>query len=211
MARYRGAVCRLCRREGQKLHLKGERCNSPKCAIAKHAYPPGEKGAGAQRRGKVSTYGLQLRAKQEAKRMYGLLERQFRRYFEIAERSHGITGTMLLQLLERRLDNIVFRLGLAASRAAGRLLVTHGHIRVDGKKVDIPSYLLSAGQTVSLVPKMKESKAVLSAMDYANTVGRLGWLEWNPDLQQGRLLSIPDRDQIPSPIKEQLIVELYSK
>lgn len=211
MARYRGAVCRLCRRENQKLFLKGERCNSPKCAVSKKAYAPGEKGSAAQRRGKVSTYGLQLRAKQEAKRIYGVLERQFRRYFEIAERSHGITGTVLLQLLERRLDNIVYRLGLSPSRAAARLLITHGHVQVNGRKMNIPSSFVHPGQTITVTADVKENKVVMSAIDFANTVGRPEWLEWNSDLQQGKFLRIPDRDQIPSPIKEQLIVELYSK
>ncbi|HUT26209.1 MAG TPA: 30S ribosomal protein S4 [Sumerlaeia bacterium] len=211
MARYTGPVCRLCRREQKKLNLKGARCNSPKCSLTKKAYPPGERGGGLRRRGKASTYGLQLRAKQEAKRMYGVLERQFRRYFEIAERSKGITGTILLQLLERRLDNIVYRLGLAPSRSGARLLVSHGHVRLDGDRVDIPSCLVNVGQTVTLAPKMQEHPAVQAALDYADTVGRLQWLEWNSEIKQGRMLSIPDRDQIPSPLSEQLIVELYSK
>lgn len=200
----------MCRREGQQLFLKGDRCHS-KCPLNKKAYPPGEKGSAAARKGKMSTYGLQLRAKQQAKRMYGVLERQFRRYFEIADRTQGITGTVLLQLLERRLDNIVYRLGLASSRAASRMMVTHGHILVDGKKVDIPSYLVNEGQTVSVAPGMKENKAIVAALEYAATVGRLEWLNWNSDQMEGTLVSIPRREQIPSPVKEQLIVELYSK
>ncbi|MBN1868275.1 30S ribosomal protein S4 [Candidatus Sumerlaeota bacterium] len=211
MARYTGPVCRLCRREGRKLHLKGDRCNSPKCAFTKKGYPPGERGAGGQRQGKVSTYGLQLRAKEQAKRTYGVLERQFRRYFQIADRTPGITGTVLLQLLERRLDNIVYRLGLASSRAGARQLVTHGHVLVNGRRVDIASSLVKAGETISLSPKLKENPYVASAQAYADTVGRLEWLEWDSETKQGRLLRIPDRDQIPSDLKEQLIVELYSK
>lgn len=211
MARYRGAVCRLCRREGEKLFLKGERCNTPKCGVTKKAFPPGEKGSAVARRGKTSTYGLQLRAKQEAKRIYGVLERQFRRYFEIADRSHDITGTVLLQLLERRLDNIVYRLGFAGSRPQARLLVAQGHILVDGKRVDIPSALMSPGQVVSVDPKMSEKPSVLNALEFANTIGRLEWLDWNPEQKQGKIVAIPQRNQIPSPVKEQLIVELYSK
>ncbi len=212
MARYTGPVCRLCRREGQKLFLKGDRCNSPKCGYTKKAYPPGERG-GTQsfRRSKTSTYSLQLRAKQQAKRTYGVLERQFRRYFAMADHNPGVTGTVLLQILEGRLDNIVFRLGFARSRAAARSLVCHGHVRVGGKRVDIPSYQVKAGQTVSLSPKLKEHVGVMSSLDYANTVGRLEWLDWDAERQEGKLLSIPERSQIPSALQEQLIVELYSK
>jgi len=211
VARYTAAVCRLCRREGKKLNLKGTRCNSPKCSLTKKAYPPGEKGAGIRRRGKVSTYGLQLRAKQVAKRSYGVLERQFRRYFKIADKSKGITGTVLLQLLERRLDNIVYRIGFASSRAAARVLVGHGHVRVNGRKVDVPSCLVNVGESVTLNKKMLENQSVAAALDYADTVGRLEWLEWNSDLKQGTLLRIPDRQQIPMDLDEQRIVELYSR
>lgn len=211
MARYTGAVCRLCRREGKKLNLKGARCYSPKCAYTKKGYPPGERGSGVRRRGKVSTYGVQLRAKQEARRTYGVLERQFRRYFKMADKSKGITGTVLLQLLERRLDNLTYRMGFASSRAAARLLVCHGHVRVNDRKVDIPSYQVKVGQSITVVPKMLENQNVLSALDYADTVGRLDWMEWDSEQKRGALLRVPDRDQIPPDIKEQLIVELYSK
>jgi small subunit ribosomal protein S4 len=213
VARYTQAVCRLCRRENKKLHLKGTRCNSPKCAFSKKAYPPGQHGGGGgmRRRNKVSTYGVQLRAKQEAKRTYGLLERQFRKYFKIADKSDGITGTVLLQQLERRLDNIVYRLGFASSRASARLLITHGHVRVNDRKLDIPSYQMCMGQSVSVSAKTLENQNVAAALDYADTVGRLEWLEWSPEAKRGVLLRIPDRNQIPTDISEQLIVELYSK
>jgi small subunit ribosomal protein S4 len=210
VARYTGPVCRLCRREGRKLYLKGERCNSPKCAVAKRAYPPGQKGSG-MRRGKVSTYGLQLRAKQEAKRTYGVLEKQFRRYFQIADRTPGITGTALMQLLERRLDNIVYRLGFARSRAAARELVSHGHVLVNGRRLDVASALVKAGQTIALSPKMSGNATVQASLEYAGTVGRLEWLDWDPESKRGTLLAVPQRGQIPSEIKEQMIVELYSK
>lgn len=211
MARYTEAVCRLCRREGKKLFLKGSRCNSPKCGVIKRAFPPGEKGATVRRRGKVSTYGLQLRAKQETKRIYGVLERQFRRYFEMAERQKGITGTALLQFLERRLDNIVYRLGFAQSRSQARMLVCHGHVQVDGHRVDIASALVKPGQTIGVAPKVLESAAVANALSYAETVGRLQWLDWDSERKQGKVLRVPDRDQIPTDVNEQMIVELYSK
>ncbi len=210
MARYTEAVCRLCRREGKKLNLKGARCNSAKCALSKKGYPPGSTGSG-MRRGKTSTYGLQLRAKQEAKRSYGVLERQFRRYFKLADKMPGVTGTLLVQLLEKRLDNIVYRLGFAASRSEARQLVTHGHVMLNGRKVNRPSCQVRPGQVVSLKPKMLENQAVQAALDYANTLGRLTWLEWNPELKQGQMVRVPDRDQIPMDLSEQMIVELYSK
>jgi small subunit ribosomal protein S4 len=163
------------------------------------------------RRGKTSTYGLQLRAKQEAKRSYGVLERQFRRYFKLADKMPGVTGTLLIQLLEKRLDNIVYRLGFAASRSEARQLVTHGHVMLNGRKVNRPSCQVRPGQVVSLKAKMLENQAVQSALDYANTLGRLTWLEWNPELKQGQMIRVPDRDQIPMDLSEQMIVELYSK
>ncbi len=154
MARYHDAVCRLCRREGTKLYLKGERCLGQKCILERQNYPPGQHGQ--KRRRKMSTYGLQLREKQKAKRIYGVLERQFRRYFEIAERYRNVTGTVLLQLLERRLDSVVYRMGVASSRASARQLIRHGHVRVSGKKVDIPSYLATEGDTVEVKEKSKK-------------------------------------------------------
>ena len=211
MARYTGPVCRLCRRENKKLNLKGTRCNSPKCSFSKKPNPPGARAAGARRRSKVSTYGLQLRAKQETKRTYGVLERQFRRYFATADKTEGVTGTVLLQLLERRLDNIVFRLGFAPSRKAARMLVTHGHVLVEGKRVDIPSCQVRIGQTITVSPKMLEQQNVVAALDFADTVGRLDWLEWESEKKQGRIARIPARDQIPTDVDEQMIVELYSK
>jgi small subunit ribosomal protein S4 len=208
LARYTGPVCRLCRREGRKLYLKGERCDSPKCAINKRNFPPGQHGL---RRSKTSPYGLQLREKQRAKRIYGVLERQFRRYFEIADSFRGVTGTNLMQLLERRLDNIVFRMGLAPSRTAARQLVRHGGILVDGSKVDIPSYLVRVGQEISVEPKSREQASVKRALDNMDKRGRLTWLEFSREKMGGRLIAIPSREDIPTEIDEQLIVELYSK
>lgn len=208
MARYTGPVCRLCRREGRKLYLKGERCDSPKCAINKRNFPPGQHGL---RRSKTSPYGLQLREKQRAKRIYGVLERQFRRYFEIADSFRGVTGTNLMQLLERRLDNIVFRMGLAASRNAARQLVRHGGVMVDGRKVDIPSFLVRVGQEISLDEKSRNQVGVKQALDNMDKRGRLAWLEFSRENMSGKILSIPAREDIPTEIDEQLIVELYSK
>jgi len=208
VARYRGAVCRLCRREGVKLYLKGERCIGNKCAMERRAYAPGEHGQGRKKR---STYGIQLREKQKAKRIYGILERQFRRYFQLADRYRGMTGTILLQLLERRLDNLVYRLGFAPSRAAARQLIRHGHVRVNGRKVDIPSYLVKPGQEISLVEKMKENPLVKSGLELAEKRERLPWLSYSPETLSGRLLNVPARDEIPVDLNEQLIVELYSK
>lgn len=208
MARYTDAVCRLCRREGKKLFLKGERCDGPKCAIAKRPTPPGQHGQG---RGKVSPYGQQLREKQRAKRMYGVLEKQFRRYFSIAERFRGVTGTNLLQILERRLDNIVFRLGFASSRAQARQFVSHGNVRVNGRRVNVPSYLVRVGEVVSLPEHMADKDFVKRTVESRTRAGRLAWLEFDAAAGSGRLLAIPTRDQIPSEVDEQLIVELYSK
>lgn len=209
MARYRGSVCRLCRREGEKLYLKGERCFGNKCACERKQYVPGEHGQG--RRRKPSTYGIQLREKQKAKRIYGILERQFRRYFKIADRYHGVTGTILLQLLERRLDNVLFRMGFAPSRTAARQIVRHGHVRVNDRKVDIPSYLVKPGQEIHLVQKMKENSTVQAGLAVAEKREPLPWLESSPDTLSGRLLHVPPREEIPLVLNEQLIVELYSK
>lgn len=208
MARYTDAVCRLCRREGRKLFLKGERCESPKCAITKRNFPPGQHGLG---RGKLSPYGQQLREKQRAKRYYGVLEAQFRKTFARAERMNGVTGTLLLQLLETRLDNVVYRLGLAPSRAAARQLVRHGNVTVNGQKVDIPSFQVRVGQDLSVRPRFKEAANITQSLEQAGKRERLNWLETNLETVSGKLLAIPARPDIPVDINEQLIVELYSK
>ena len=209
MARYIGPVCRLCRREGMKLFLKGERCYTEKCAIEKRNLPPGQHGK--LRKAKLVGYGLQLREKQKVKRIYGVLENQFRRYFEIADRTRGITGETLLQLLERRMDNVIYRLGLATSRAQARQLVRHGHFMVNGKKVDIPSYSLKAGDVVSVRETSREDASILHAMEEVKGRGIPAWLTFDATTLTGRIMSIPTREQINLPVQEQLIVELYSK
>jgi len=208
VARYTDAKCRLCRREGEKLFLKGTRCMTAKCAIDRQNYPPGQHG---QNRQKLSTYGQQLREKQKAKRIYGVLETQFRRYFAIADRYRGVTGTVLLQLLERRLDNMVYRLGIAASRAQGRQLVRHGHVSIDGRRVNIPSFMVKPGQTISLMESSRDSKVIQANLEESVGRPRLPWIEWNPETLNGKILSIPSREDIPVVLNEQLIVELYSK
>ena len=208
VARYTDAVCRLCRREGRKLYLKGTRCESPKCAINKRNFPPGQHGLS---RSKLSPYGMQLREKQRAKRYYGILERQFRRMFANAESMRGVTGTTLLQLLETRLDNVVYRLGFASSRAASRQLVRHGNVRINGQKVDIPSYQVKVGQEITVKGKFKEHQMVKNALDQAAKRETLGWLNYSAETGSGRLLAVPAREDMPIDINEQLIVELYSK
>jgi small subunit ribosomal protein S4 len=209
MARYIGPVCRLCRREGMKLFLKGERCYTEKCAIEKRNFPPGQHGK--TRRQKLSGYGLQLREKQKVKRIYGVLEDQFRRYFESAERTRGITGEMLLQLLERRLDNVVYRLGLATSRPQARQLVRHGHFLVNGKKVDIPSYSVRQGDIVTVLERSRNNPTIEHAMEEVKGRGIPEWLLFDASSTSGRVVSMPTREQINLPVQEQLIVELYSK
>jgi small subunit ribosomal protein S4 len=209
MARYSGAACRLCRREAMKLFLKGERCYTEKCAIEKRNFPPGQHGK--LRKAKLVGYGLQLREKQRVKRIYGVLENQFRLYFERAERQRGITGTVLLQLLERRLDNVVYRLGLATSRPQAREMVRHGHFAVDGRKVNVPSYLLKAGQLVSVRAGSQKSLAIQHAIEEVKGRGIPEWLQLDPQAFAGRVVSLPTREQINLPVQEQLIVELYSK
>lgn len=208
MARYRAAVCRLCRREGEKLYLKGERCTGNRCAVERRSYPPGEHG---QTRRKLSTYGMQMREKQKAKHIYGLLEAQFRRYFRLAERYRGMTGTILLQLLERRLDNLVYRLGLAPSRAAARQIITHGHVRVDGRRVDLPSYLCKPDQEITVAEAVRNGAVVHAGLAAAAKRERLPWLVCSPESTSGRMLHVPARDEIPLVLNEQMIVELYSK
>jgi len=209
MARYIGPVCRLCRREGMKLFLKGERCYTEKCAIEKRNMPPGMHTKA--RRAKLVGYGLQLREKQKVKRIYGVLENQFRRYFEAADRQRGITGETLLQLLERRLDNAVYRLGFATSRAQARQLVRHGHFLINGKKVDIPSYQIRAGDAVTVRQSSQKNPAILHAMEEVKGRGVPAWLSLDTTGVAGKVLSLPTREQINLPVQEQLIVELYSK
>ena len=210
MARYAGPVCRLCRREGMKLFLKGERCYAEKCAIEKRNVPPGQQGR-RRRPSKVMGYGSQLREKQKVKRTYGVLENQFRRYFAAAERQRGITGETLLQLLERRLDNVVYRLGLATSRPQARQLVRHGHVQVNGRRADIPSLSLKAGDAVGVRQRSAKQPAILYAMEEVKGRGIPDWLEFDASTMTGRVASLPTRDQINLPVQEQLIVELYSK
>ena len=209
MARYIGPVCRLCRREGMKLFLKGERCYTDKCAIEKRNVPPGQHGR--SRKAKMVGYGVQLREKQKVKRTYGVLENQFRRYFEAADRQKGITGELLLQMLERRLDNVVYRLGFATSRAQARQLVRHGHFTVNGKKVDIPSFSVRLGDVVAIRSSSAENPAIQHAMEEVKGRGIPEWLLFDPTAHSGRVSSLPTREQINLPAQEQLIVELYSK
>ena len=208
MARYTGPVCRLCRREGMKLFLKGERCYTEKCGIEKRNMPPGQHGR--RRASKMQGYGVQLREKQKVKRIYGVLEDQFRRYFEMADRTRGITGVTLLQLLERRLDNATYRMGFATSRAQARQLVRHGHFLVNGKKVDIPSYSLKAGDVVSVRQTSRENPAILHAVGEVKGRGIPEWISLEGELG-AKVMSMPTREQINLPVQEQLIVELYSK
>ena len=209
MARYIGPVCRLCRREGMKLFLKGERCYTEKCAIEKRNMPPGQHGK--LRKAKIVGYGLQLREKQKVKRIYGVLENQFRRYFEMADRTRGITGETLLQLLERRLDNVLYRLGLATSRAQARQLARHGHFTVNGRKVDIPSYQVKAGDVVGVRASSAQNPAIQHALEEVKGRGVPEWLSFDTGSMSGRIASLPTREQINLPVQEQLIVELYSK
>lgn len=208
MARYTDSVCRLCRREGLKLFLKGERCYTDKCAIERRNYPPGEHGQG---RTKFSEYAVQLREKQKVKRMYGLMERQFRRYFTLAERSRGITGESLLLFLERRLDNMIYRMGFATSRAEARQLVRHGHFLIEGKKVDIPSYLVRPGQVVSVRERSRTVTRILEAIEQAERRGVPDWLEVQREAFSARVKALPTRADLTMPINEKLVVELYSK
>jgi small subunit ribosomal protein S4 len=209
MARYRDAVCKLCRREGTKLFLKGDRCYTEKCAVERRAFAPGEHGQG--RRGKLSEYGSQLREKQKLRRTYGVLERQFQAYFDRATRTQGITGEVLLQLLERRLDNTIYRMGFAPSRPAARQLVRHGHIRVNGRKVNIPSYRMRAGDMVSVKDKSHQLPVIVEALKGAELRPKVSYLDVDRSKLEGRFVAIPSRADIPTPVEEQLIVELYSK
>ena len=208
MARYRESVCKICRRESLKLFLKGDRCYTDKCAFERRGYAPGQHGL---RRGKVSEYALRLREKQKVKRLYGLLENQFHGYFVKAERSRGVTGENLLSLLERRLDNVVFRMGFANSRSEARQLVRHNHFLINGKKVNVPSYLVKTGMIIELKEKSKKNLKINAALDAVNRRGVPGWLEASKETLKGTVKSLPKREYLTLPIQEQLIVELYSK
>lgn len=210
MARYIGPVCRQCRREGVKLYLKGDRCYSDKCAFSKRGYAPGQHGQG-QARKKVSEYGLQLREKQKTRRVYGILERQFRAYFEKAERQKGIAGENLLILLERRLDNVVFRMNFGGSRTQARQLVRHGHFIVNGHRVDIPSYLVKPGDVIQVAETSKESPLIKEIAENASHKTAPAWLEVSAQDMSGKVLRYPTREEIDTPIQEHLIVELYSR
>lgn len=208
MARYIGSECRICRRENIKLFLKGERCFTDKCAVERRNYAPGQHGQG---RSKISDYGLQLREKQKLRKMYGILERQFRGYFKMAERQKGVTGENLLQILERRLDNIVYRMGFASSRNLARQLVTHRHFKVNGRNVNIPSYLLKVGDAVEIKKKERKIPQVLESIARMEGKGLPPWLEFDREKLRGRLINLPTKEDIALPIQEQLVVELYSK
>jgi len=209
LARYKDAVCRLCRREGMKLFLKGAKCYTDKCPIEKRNFAPGQHGK--DRKAKIVGYGLQLREKQKAKRMYFAQEGQFRNYFERAARSKGVTGELLLQQLERRLDNVVYRLGFAVARRQARQIVRHGHVTVNGRKVDIPSYQVNAGDEIAIREKSNKLVVVEGAKEFASHQTPPNWLQVDRDAYKGRVLALPKREDINLPINEQLIVELYSK
>lgn len=208
MARYTGPVCKLCRREGEKLFLKGDKCYSEKCPVNNRNFAPGQHGKG---RKKTSEYGLQLRAKQKARRYYGVLEGQFYHYFEIAERKSGVTGENLLRILESRLDNVVYRLGWASSRAEARQLVVHGHFTVNGKKTDIPSYLLKAGDVISIKANSRESAKIKEVLEANGSRPVPQWLDLNRETLECKVVNLPEREEIDAPVQEQLIVEFYSK
>ena len=208
MARYRGSVCRLCRREGMKLFLKGERCITAKCAIERREYAPGQHGQG---RKKVSEYGIQLREKQKVKRIYGVLEKQFRSYFQRADRKKGVTGENLLQTLELRFDNVIYRMGLASSRNSARQLVRHNHFMVNGRKVNIPSYILKQGDVIAPSQGKLNKAPVKSALENMKDKTQPHWLSFDAESKQGVVQTLPTREDITIPIEEQLIVELYSR
>jgi len=208
LARYRGAVCRLCRRERMKLFLKGDRCYTDKCAVERRNYPPGQHGQGRQ---KVTEYGRQLREKQKVRRIYGVLEGQFRRYFQEADRRKGVTGENLLRLLECRLDNVVYRMGFAVSRNQARQLVRHGHFEVNGRKVNIPSFQTKPGDVVTVREKSRKIPAIQESLEALGSRGTARWIEVDPKAFQGTVKEWPEREDITLPIEEHLIVELYSK
>jgi small subunit ribosomal protein S4 len=209
MGRYTGAVCRLCRRQGEKLFLKGTRCQTEKCAANKRAYPPGQHGQG--RRQKLSNYGVQLKEKQKVKRIYGVLERQFRKYFKIASKTKGVTGKVLLQLLERRLDNVVFRMGLGLSRSQARQIVRHNLVAVNSRRVNIPSYLVDKDDLIEIKSKDKVKIKIKDNLELTKDRTVPAWLEFSAADMKGKVLRLPEKTDIQQPIQEQLIVELYSK
>jgi small subunit ribosomal protein S4 len=211
MGRFIGSVCAQCRREGEKLYLKGDRCMSPKCAFEKRSYPPGPHGQSGSFRRKVSDYGTQLREKQKARRIYGVFERQFRRYFHEATKSTGVTGAALLQYLETRLDNIVYRLGFAASRKQARQLVLHGHITVNGKKLSVPSFLVKPGDTIAVLEASRKSPFFEAIAKELSHQVLPEWITLDAANLSGSVTSLPTRQQIETPLKEQLIVEYYSR
>lgn len=211
MARYRGPACKLCRREGAKLFLKGARCFTAKCAFEKRSYPPGMHGRRGRFRRKTTDFGTQLREKQKARRMYGVMERQFRRYFKDAERRKGVTGANLLQILESRLDNIVYRLGFAGSRAQARQLVRHGHFAVNGKKTDIPSYLVQPGDEIAVRGRSKQNAYFESVAQEMEHRFVQEWLSVDISTLSGRVLALPSREEIEAPLNEQVITEYYSR
>ena len=212
MAKYRGPVCRLCRREGEKLFLKGDRCFSPKCAFERRGFAPGQHGKSSQfRRKRVSDYNRQLRAKQKARRVYGILERQFRRYYEVSLQRRGLTGLNLLQILETRLDNVVYRLGYADSRAQARLLVTHGHFSVNGRRTDIPSMLVSLNDAVSVREGSRQRLYFKNLLEIAVDKNIPAWLDRDVKSLNGKVLRLPERSEIDGNLQEQLIVEYYSR
>jgi small subunit ribosomal protein S4 len=208
VARQTDPVCKLCRREGMKLFLKGDRCFSPKCSVDKRTYPPGQHG---QRRSKPSEYGLQLREKQKMKRIYGVFEAQFRGYFQMAARQKGVTGENLVRLLEQRLDNVVHRLGFSASRAQGRVLIRHGHFRVNGRRVTVPSVLLRAGDVIEVAPPSRELVEIANALEGAKKRRVPSWLELDAGNFKGTVRSLPSKEEMAIPVQEQLVVALYSK
>ena len=208
MARYRGSACRLCRGEGVKLFLKGDRCYSDKCAFERRGYAPGEHG---QMRRKKSDYGIQLREKQKLKRMFGLLEKQFKGYFEKGDRQKGVSGTNLLLLLEKRLDNMIYRIGFANSRNEARQLVRHSHFLVNGNKVNIPSYQVMVGDEIQVREKSRKIGSILEAMDTVSRRGIPQWIEFDKDGFKGTLKALPSREELAMPVQEQLVVEFYSK
>lgn len=208
MARNTGPRCRQCRRENMKLFLKGERCFTDSCAFDRRQYAPGQHGQG---RTKFSSYGEQLREKQKVKRMYGVLEKQFRTYYHKASQKKGVTGENLIKTLESRLDNMLFRLGFSSSRSEGRQLIKHGHFLINGKKVDVPSYLMKADDVISVRERSRKVERIKQAMETAKQRGIPRWLELNSEQFEGKVIAVPERDEITTPIKEQLIVELYSK
>jgi len=211
MANYHGPVCRLCRREGMKLFLKGERCYSDKCAIEKRNFAPGQHGK-TRRPKKLIGYGLQLREKQKVRRIYGVLERQFRNTFEKAAQMKGVTGDNLMGLLERRLDNVIYRMGLGTSRAQARQIVRHGHIRVNGRKVDIPSYVVKPNDVIEVRESSRKNTALLAAREVAQHTAKPGWIDVDLESLKGKVISNPKREELTQiPFNEQLIVELYSK